>query len=203
MVASTVLIVAFAQSWGTERSVRALNDPPWTSPTVGFALLIAITSYVGFESASTVAREARNPLKAVPDLTGFALGHEIGVLIDAAVAPPVPAAARQVLAELRLTVRFGVHLAYFTNTAVRLADVRHPMRGTGFDVGVCRGARPIRYWLPHRRSRAVRRHRPRTGHEPLCAVIAGLCAKACTPGGLMYTRGCRCARVSSRLVASP
>ncbi len=66
VVASTVLIVAFVQSWGTERSVRVLNEPPWTSSTVGFALLIAITSYVGFESASTVAREARNPLTAVP-----------------------------------------------------------------------------------------------------------------------------------------
>ncbi|MCW2515415.1 MAG: IclR family transcriptional regulator [Mycobacterium sp.] len=62
-------------------------------------------------------------LVRLPDLTGFALGHKIGVLIDAAVAPTVPAAAREVLEELRLTVRFGVHLAYFTNTAVRLADV--------------------------------------------------------------------------------
>ncbi len=62
-------------------------------------------------------------LVRLPDLTGFALGHKIGVLIDAAVAPTVPAAARDVLEELRLTVRFGVHLAYFTNTAVRLADV--------------------------------------------------------------------------------
>ncbi|MDT5311038.1 MAG: hypothetical protein QOE74_58 [Mycobacterium sp.] len=66
VVASTVLIIAFVQSWGAERSVRVLSDPPWTSSTVGFALLIAITSYVGFESASTVAREARNPLTAVP-----------------------------------------------------------------------------------------------------------------------------------------
>jgi DNA-binding IclR family transcriptional regulator len=62
-------------------------------------------------------------LVRLPDLTGFALGHKIGVLIDAAVAPTVPAAARKVLEELRLTMRFGVHLAYFTNTAVRLADV--------------------------------------------------------------------------------
>ncbi|WP_293233949.1 APC family permease [Mycolicibacterium sp.] len=66
VVASAVLIVAFAQSWGAERSARVLDDPPWTSSTVGFALLIAITSYVGFESATTVARESRNPLTAVP-----------------------------------------------------------------------------------------------------------------------------------------
>ena len=62
-------------------------------------------------------------LVRLPDLTGFALGHKIGVLIDAAVAPTVPAAAREVLTDLRLTMRFGVHLAYFTNAAVRLADV--------------------------------------------------------------------------------
>jgi DNA-binding IclR family transcriptional regulator len=47
----------------------------------------------------------------------------MGVLIDAAVAPTVCTAAREVLAELRLSVRFGVHLFYFTNTAVRAADV--------------------------------------------------------------------------------
>jgi amino acid transporter len=66
VVASTVLVVAFVQSWHTEQQPRVLDDPSWTSSTVAFALLIAITSYVGFESASTVAREARNPLTAVP-----------------------------------------------------------------------------------------------------------------------------------------
>jgi DNA-binding IclR family transcriptional regulator len=59
----------------------------------------------------------------LPDLSGFSLGHRMGVLIDAAVAPTVCTAAREVLAELRLSVRFGVHLFYFTNTAVRAADV--------------------------------------------------------------------------------
>ena len=46
----------------------------------------------------------------------------MAVLVDAAVAPRVCTAAREVLAELRLSVRFGVHLFYFTNTAVRIAD---------------------------------------------------------------------------------
>ena len=46
----------------------------------------------------------------------------MAMLIDAAVAPTVCTAAREVLAELRLSVRFGVHLFYFTNTAVRIAD---------------------------------------------------------------------------------
>ncbi|MGV8871189.1 MAG: IclR family transcriptional regulator [Rhodococcus sp. (in: high G+C Gram-positive bacteria)] len=65
----------------------------------------------------------------LPDLSGFALGHKIGVLIDAAVTPTVCTAAREILAEFRLTVRFGVHLAYFTNSAVRIAsqDPEYPL----------------------------------------------------------------------------
>jgi DNA-binding IclR family transcriptional regulator len=58
----------------------------------------------------------------LPDLSGFSLGPRMGVLIDAAVSPTVCTAARETLAELRLSVRFGVHLFYFTNTSVRLAD---------------------------------------------------------------------------------
>lgn len=61
-------------------------------------------------------------LVRLPDLSGFALGHKVGVLIDAAVAPTVCTAARELLAEFRLTVRFGVHLAYFTNSGIRIAD---------------------------------------------------------------------------------
>jgi DNA-binding IclR family transcriptional regulator len=58
----------------------------------------------------------------LPDLSGFSLGPRMGVLIDAAVTPTVCTAARDVLSELRLSVRFGVHLFYFTNTLVRIAD---------------------------------------------------------------------------------
>lgn len=58
----------------------------------------------------------------LPDLSGFSLGPRMGNLIDAAVTPGVCAAARETLSELRLSVRFGVHLFYFTNTLVRLAD---------------------------------------------------------------------------------
>ena len=58
----------------------------------------------------------------LPDLSGFALGPRMGLLIDAAVSPTVCTTARETLAELRLSVRFGVHLFYFTNTSVRLAD---------------------------------------------------------------------------------
>ncbi len=58
----------------------------------------------------------------LPDLSGFALGPRMGVLIDAAVTPTVCTAAREVVAEQRQTVRFGVHLFCFTNTSVRIAD---------------------------------------------------------------------------------
>jgi DNA-binding IclR family transcriptional regulator len=58
----------------------------------------------------------------LPDLSGFSLGPRMGVLIDAAVVPIVCTAARDVLTDLRLSVRFGVHLFYLTNTAVRIAD---------------------------------------------------------------------------------
>lgn len=58
----------------------------------------------------------------LPDLSGFSLGPRMGVLIDAAVSPTVCTAARETLTELRQSVRFGVHLFYFTNTSVRLAD---------------------------------------------------------------------------------
>ncbi|MGB7364345.1 MAG: IclR family transcriptional regulator C-terminal domain-containing protein [Rhodococcus sp. (in: high G+C Gram-positive bacteria)] len=61
-------------------------------------------------------------LVRLPDLSGFALGHKIGVLIDAAVAPTVCTAAHEVLADFRLTVRLGVHLAYFTNSTIRIAS---------------------------------------------------------------------------------
>ncbi|CAM3969741.1 IclR family transcriptional regulator [Tsukamurella ocularis] len=59
----------------------------------------------------------------VPDLSGFALGRRIGVILDAAVAPSVCAAARDVLAEARLSVRFGVQLFYVTGSGVRAADL--------------------------------------------------------------------------------
>ncbi|MHA4853273.1 IclR family transcriptional regulator [Rhodococcus sp. MSC1_016] len=58
----------------------------------------------------------------LPDLSGFALGQKVGILVDAAVVPTVCAAAREALAELRLSVRFGVHLFFYTNVAVRTAD---------------------------------------------------------------------------------
>lgn len=62
--ASAVLIIAFTGS------LTGGHDPPKPAATethsaLGFALLLAITSYVGFESAGTVAREAQRPFITV------------------------------------------------------------------------------------------------------------------------------------------
>jgi amino acid transporter len=64
-VAAAVLIIAFSGSIGGG------HDPPDVSvgqshSALGFALLLAISSFVGFESAGTVAREARRPFVTVP-----------------------------------------------------------------------------------------------------------------------------------------
>lgn len=65
VAAAAVLIIAFS------RSLAAGHDPPDTTvaephSALGFALVLAITSFVGFESAGTVAREARRPFVTVP-----------------------------------------------------------------------------------------------------------------------------------------
>ncbi|MGC0364741.1 DNA-binding IclR family transcriptional regulator [Rhodococcus sp. 27YEA15] len=62
-------------------------------------------------------------LVRLPNLSGFALGRKIGIFVDAASAPVVCGAARDVLEELRMQVRFGVHLAYFSGTgSLRFVD---------------------------------------------------------------------------------
>ncbi|WP_372517294.1 APC family permease [Mycobacterium hackensackense] len=63
-VAAAVLVIAFT------RSVSGGHDPPKVDvpdshSALGFAVLLAITSYVGFESAGTVAREAQRPFVTV------------------------------------------------------------------------------------------------------------------------------------------
>lgn len=76
LVAAVVLVIAFTGS------VTGGHDPPklpGAEPhsALGFALLLAITSFVGFESAGTVAREAQRPFVTVPRAirwTPFALG---------------------------------------------------------------------------------------------------------------------------------
>lgn len=62
--AAVVLVIVFTGAVGDPPDVsRSTATEPHSA--LGFALLLAITSYVGFESAGTVAREARNPFVTV------------------------------------------------------------------------------------------------------------------------------------------
>ena len=63
LAAGAVLVIAFTHALGDGSGNRPA--PPAAPPELGFALLLAITSFVGFESASTVAREARRPFVTV------------------------------------------------------------------------------------------------------------------------------------------
>ncbi|MEN4477556.1 APC family permease [Mycolicibacterium cosmeticum] len=62
-VAAAVLVIAFTGSV-TGHDPPKVAEPESRS-ALGFALLLAITSYVGFESAGTVAREAQRPFVTV------------------------------------------------------------------------------------------------------------------------------------------
>lgn len=64
VVAGMVLMIAFGGAvTGAGASSKTIAESPHSA--LGFALLLAITSYVGFESASTVAREAQRPFVTV------------------------------------------------------------------------------------------------------------------------------------------
>ncbi len=64
VVAGMVLMIAFGGAvTGAAAPSKTIADAPHSA--LGFALLLAITSYVGFESASTVAREAQRPFVTV------------------------------------------------------------------------------------------------------------------------------------------
>src|SRR6201999_3552587 len=63
VVAAVVLVIAFTGSVVGGGAPRPAGGQSHSA--LGFALLLAITSYGGFESAGTVAREARNPFVTV------------------------------------------------------------------------------------------------------------------------------------------
>jgi amino acid transporter len=65
VVAAAVLVIAFGGSITGDRAPPDVSDGQSHS-ALGFALLLAISSFVGFESAGTVAREARRPFVTVP-----------------------------------------------------------------------------------------------------------------------------------------
>lgn len=65
---------------------------------------------------------AEGYLVRMPDLHGFALGQKLSGLLRGAAPPTVCHAARMTLAELRGSIRFGVHLVLFGATSIRLAD---------------------------------------------------------------------------------
>ncbi|MEZ0052224.1 amino acid transporter [Mycobacterium sp. MAA66] len=64
VVAGAVLVIAVGGAV-TGGHVAAKTAAGASHSALGFALLLAITSYVGFESASTVAREAQRPFVTV------------------------------------------------------------------------------------------------------------------------------------------
>jgi DNA-binding IclR family transcriptional regulator len=69
-------------------------------------------------------------LVRLPDLHGFALGRKVAGLAGSDGPAPVCTAAREVVAELRGRVRFGVHLVLCSATSLRCADVDpdHPLQ---------------------------------------------------------------------------
>jgi DNA-binding IclR family transcriptional regulator len=73
---------------------------------------------------------ASEHLVRVDDLHGFALGRRTDRLVTAAAPPFVPTAARDVMARLRESVRFGVHLVVYLGTTLQIgdADPDQPMR---------------------------------------------------------------------------
>ena len=62
-------------------------------------------------------------LVRLPDLSGFALGRRAVEFAGVARGPAVPRAARAVVAELRATTRFGVHLVTYAGGRMLLVDL--------------------------------------------------------------------------------
>ncbi|MGC0364740.1 amino acid transporter [Rhodococcus sp. 27YEA15] len=74
VAAAAVLMILHLRNSPTAESIA---EPDVTGGSIGFALLLSITAFVGFESAGTVASEARHPYSSVPRAivwTPWALG---------------------------------------------------------------------------------------------------------------------------------
>lgn len=61
-------------------------------------------------------------LVRMPDLHGFAVGQKLNALVGGGGGPQVCHAARMTLADLRGSIRFGVHLVRFGQTSIRIVD---------------------------------------------------------------------------------
>jgi DNA-binding IclR family transcriptional regulator len=61
-------------------------------------------------------------LVRIDDLHGFALGRRTDGLVTAAAVPFVPTAAKDVIADLRERVRFGVHLILYLGDTLHVGD---------------------------------------------------------------------------------
>ncbi len=128
VVAAVVLVIAFTSS------VTGGHDPPKpavaeTHSAFGFALLLAIVSYVGFESAGTVAREARNPFVTVPRairwtpvalgvLYTFAAAMQLGGTVRAGLGSvpivlALPASAGAGSTALSIVMELGITASWF------------------------------------------------------------------------------------------
>ncbi|CAN5272504.1 APC family permease [soil metagenome] len=129
VVAAAVLVIAFTSG------VAGGHDPPEPAAAeshsaFGFALLLAIVSYVGFESAGTVAREARNPFVSVPRairwtpvalgvLYTFAAAMQLGGgsvragLGSVPIVLTLPASAGAGSTALSIVMEFGITASWF------------------------------------------------------------------------------------------
>lgn len=94
VVATAVLAVIFVQTVGGQQAGPAPPEIGNGPSHIGFVVLLAITSFVGFESAGTVAREARNPLTAVPRAIRWT-PVALGVLFVGAAAAQLSAPVQQ------------------------------------------------------------------------------------------------------------
>jgi DNA-binding IclR family transcriptional regulator len=101
-------ILEIVARFGTGTTAKEITEALQMPPATAYRML---NSLVGDEY-----------LVRTSDLRGFALGHAISGLIMAAVPPIVPTAARSAIEEFRSGNRFAVHLIFFRNACLRVAD---------------------------------------------------------------------------------
>ncbi|MCV7227648.1 APC family permease [Mycolicibacterium komossense] len=173
VVAATVLIIAFTSS------VARGHDPPQpaapeTHSAFGFALLLAIVSYVGFESAGTVAREARNPFVSVPRairwtpvalgvLYTFAAAMQLGGTVRGGLSSlpivlALPASAGAGSTVLSIALELGITASWFACVIGSTTALSRTLFAMGRE-GV----------VSHRMGLAHRRYR--TPHIALCVAM--------------------------------